>query len=78
MSGEAAEQGNWRGRDHFVAALKLAFGAWLGCALLQILLYARPAPNGGPFLVEWTRYFGLALYYDLLGVWLLTLPFFLL
>ena len=77
MSDDAAEQGKWRGRDHFVTALKLAFGAWLGCALLQILLYARPAPNGGPFLVEWTRYFGLALYFDLLGVWLLTLPFFL-
>lgn len=78
MSGDATERETGRGGDHFVTALKLAVAAWLGCALLQVLLYARPAPNGGPFLVEWTRYFGLALYYDLLGVWLLTLPFFLL
>ena len=66
------------GRDRFATAFRLAVGAWLGCVLLQLLLYARPAPAGGPFLVEWQRYFGLAVYYDLLGVWLVSLPFFLL
>ena len=67
-----------RGRDFFVRAFLLASGGWLACALLQILLYARPAPHGGPFLAEWSRYFGLAVYYDLLGVWLVSFPFFLL
>jgi hypothetical protein len=33
-----------------------------------------PAPYGGPFLAEWQRYFGLAVYYDLLGVWLVSFP----
>ena len=64
------------GRDQFVLAFLLALGGWIGCVLLQALLYLRPAPYGGVFLEEWTRYFGLALYYDLLGVWLLSLPFF--
>src|SRR5688572_21922290 len=56
-------------------ALWLALGGWAGCVLLQLALYLRPAPHGGPFLIEWPRYFGLALYYDLLGTWLLSLPF---
>jgi len=67
-----------RGSHHFTLAFLLATTAWIGCALLQILLFARPGPYGGPFLVEWQRYFGLAVYYDLLGVWLISLPFFLL
>ena len=66
------------GRDRFAVALRLAIGGWIGCALLQVLLYLRPAPYGGLFLQEWPRYFGLALYYELLGVWALSLPFFLL
>ena len=33
----------------------LALGGWLGCVGLQIFLYARPAPHGGPFLAEWER-----------------------
>lgn len=64
------------GRDQFALALRLALGALLGCVALQVVLYARPAPHGGPFLVEWSRYFWLALYYEVLGVWLLSLPFF--
>ena len=38
-------------------------------------LYLRPGPYGGPFLLEWRRYFGLSLYFDLLGVWLIAFPF---
>ena len=72
------EPGAARGRDFFVRAFLLASGGWIACVLLQILLYARPAPHGGPFLAEWSRYFGLAVYYDLLGVWLVSFPFFLL
>lgn len=75
----AAEKGGPpRGRDHFARAVLLALGGWIGCVILQIVLYVRPAPHGGAFLVEWERYFWLAVYYDLLGVWLLSLPLFLL
>jgi phosphoglycerol transferase MdoB-like AlkP superfamily enzyme len=66
------------GRHQFLLAFRIAVAGWIGCVLLQVALYVRPAPHGGPFLAEWQRYFGLALYYDLLGVWLLSLPFFLL
>ncbi len=66
-----------RGRDHFDIAWRLALYGWLGCVLLQLALYLRPGPYGGPFLLEWQRYFGLSLYFDLLGVWLLAFPFFL-
>ena len=59
----------------FAIARRLAAGGWAGCALLQLCLYARPSPYAGPFLLEWQRYFALALYYDLLGVWLLSAPF---
>ena len=40
-----------RGADEFGVAWRLTAGAWLGCALLQLLLYLRPSPYGGPFLV---------------------------
>ena len=75
---EEGEPAAGRGRDFFVRAVGLAVGGWIACILLQTLLYARPAPHGGPFLAEWNRYFGLAAYYDLLGVWLVSFPFFLL
>jgi hypothetical protein len=66
------------GRDQFGSAWRLALLAWLGCVLLQILLYARPGPYGDPFLLEWRRYFGLSLYFELLGTWLIAGPFLLL
>lgn len=62
----------------FQLAFFLALGAWLACVLLQLALYLRTAPHGGPFLAEWGRYFWLALYYDLLGTWLIAAPFMLL
>ena len=64
------------GSRHFVTAFRLAVGGLLGCVVLQLFLYLRPGAYGGPFLVEWQRYFWLALYYEMLGVWLLSLPFF--
>jgi len=64
------------GRDAFAVALLLALAGLLLAVLLQVLLYARPAPHGGPYLVEWPRYFWLALYYEMLGVWLVSSPFF--
>lgn len=62
---------------HFAIAFRLALGGLIGCVLLQLLLYVRPSPYGGIFLLEWRKYFALALYYDMMGVWLIALPFFL-
>jgi hypothetical protein len=64
------------GRAMFAVSFALAAVAWAACIILQLLMYGRPAPHGGPMLAEWARYLGLAIYYDLLGVWLLSLPFF--
>jgi len=66
------------GRESFATAFRLALGGWLAALLLQAALYLRPAPHGGPFLLEWARYFWLALYYELLGIWLIAFPFLLL
>ena len=41
-----------RGADHFAIAGRLTAAAWLGCALLQLILYLRPSPYGGPFLAD--------------------------
>jgi len=73
--GETAEP---RGADHFGVAWRLAAGAWLGCALLQLLLYLRPSPYGGPFLVAWKAFIIRPIVYELLAVWLIALPFLLL
>ena len=40
-----------RGADQYRIAWRLTAGAWLGCALLQLILYLRPSPYGGPFLI---------------------------
>jgi hypothetical protein len=66
------------GREAFHVAWRLALLGWLGCVLLQVLLYARPGPYGDPFLLEWRRYFWLSLYFELLGTWLIACPFLLL
>ncbi|HET9640687.1 MAG TPA: LTA synthase family protein [Allosphingosinicella sp.] len=66
------------GRAQFDLAWRVALLGWLGCALLQILLYARPGPYGDPFLLEWRRYFWLSLYFEWLGTWLIAGPFLLL
>jgi len=63
-------------RTQFSLSVQLAAAAWLVGALLQLALYARTSPYGGPFLLEWRKYFLYALYYDLMGVWLIALPFF--
>lgn len=59
----------------FSVSAQLAAAAWLACALLQLALYLRASPYGGPFLLEWRKYFLYALYYELMGVWLIALPF---
>ena len=75
---EAAAGEATNGRSQFTASLLLAIGCWVAAAALQAALYLRPAPYGGPFLLEWMRYFPFALYYELLGIWLVALPFLLL
>lgn len=69
----------WRAeaRTQLSLSVRLAAAAWLVGILLQLLLYLRASPYGGPFLLEWRKYFLYALYYDLMGVWLIALPFFL-
>ncbi len=66
------------GREQFGIAWRLAAGGWLGCALLQFILYLRPSPYGGPFLLRWKTFIIRPLAYELLGVWLIALPFLLL
>ncbi|WP_167737462.1 LTA synthase family protein [Sphingomonas parva] len=67
-----------RGADHFETAWRLAAAGWIGCALLQLLLYLRPSPYGGPFLLQWKTFIIRPLVYELLAVWLLAGPFLLL
>ena len=74
--GETAEQA--RGADYFATAWLLTAAGWLGCALLQLILYLRPSPYGGPFLAAWKAFVLRPLAYELLAVWLIALPFLLL
>lgn len=67
-----------RGADQFAVAWRLTAAGWLGCALLQLILYLRPSPYGGPFLVQWKAFIVRPLVYELLAVWLIALPFLLL
>ena len=64
-----------RGADHFGIAARLTAGAWAVCALLQLILYLRPSPYGGPFLVQWKAFIVRPLVYELLSTWLVALPF---
>jgi hypothetical protein len=74
--GEA--KGAARGADHFGIAWRLTAAGWLACALLQLILYLRPSPYGGPFLIQWKTFIIRPLVYELLSTWLIALPFLLL
>ena len=74
--GEAGETA--RGRHQFAIAWRLTAAGWFGCALLQLILYLRPSPYGGPFLVQWKAFIIRPLVYELLAVWLIALAFLLL
>ena len=67
-----------RGAEHYRIAWRLTAGAWLVCAALQLILYLRPSPYGGPFLIDWKGFIVRPLVYELLAVWLIALPFLLL
>ena len=62
---------------YFSLSFRIATLCWIASVILQVAMYLRPAPHGGPFLIEWERYFWLAIYYDMLGIWLISSPFFL-
>src|SRR5688500_3865878 len=64
-----------KGADHFALAWRLTAAGWLGCALLQLILYLRPSPYGGPFLLQWKVFIVRPLAYELLSTWLIALPF---
>lgn len=64
--------------EQFATAWRLAAGGWIGCALLQLILYLRPSPYGGPFLLRWKTFIIRPLAYELLATWLIALPFLLL
>ena len=57
-----------RGADEFGVAWRLTAGAWFGCAVLQLLLYLRASPYGGPFLVQWKAFIIRPLVYELLAI----------
>lgn len=56
-------------------AWRLAAGGWIACAILHFLVYLRPSPYGGAFLLEWTAYIVRPLAYEMLAIGLIALPF---
>lgn len=63
-----------RGAQHLTVALALAGLAWLALTLQEILLFVRPTPYGGPYVDDFIRYFPYALFYNVLGVMLVSVP----
>jgi arylsulfatase A-like enzyme len=73
--GGLAQTAEVRGAEHFAIAWRLTASAWLGCALLQLILYLRPSPYGGPLLAAWTAFIVRPWVYELLALWLIAAPF---
>jgi arylsulfatase A-like enzyme len=63
------------GASEFQVVLGLALVAWLVMGAQELLLFLRPTPYGGPYVQQWGGYLGRALFYNLLGVALVALPF---
>ena len=63
------------GAAQIPVALALVGLAWAGMTLQEVLLFARPTPYGGPYVLHWDRYFWFAILYNLLGLMLISLPF---
>jgi sulfatase-like protein len=66
------------GAGHFTIALTLGALGWLGMALQEVLLFARPTPYGQAYVASTLRYFPFALYYNALGILLVSAPLLLL
>ena len=62
------------GARHFGVALSLAALAWLAMGLQEVLLYLRPTPYGQAYVASIPRYFPFALYYNTLGILLVSTP----
>jgi phosphoglycerol transferase MdoB-like AlkP superfamily enzyme len=62
------------GGQHLTVALVLAGLAWLAMTVQEILLFARPTPYGGRYVDHVSRYFPFALFYNVLGVMLISAP----
>ncbi|HET6798244.1 MAG TPA: sulfatase-like hydrolase/transferase [Gemmatimonadales bacterium] len=62
------------GARHFTIALILAGLAWLAMGLQELLLFVRPTPYGQAYVTSILRYFPFALYYNVLGVLLVSAP----
>jgi arylsulfatase A-like enzyme len=62
------------GAQHLTVTLALGALAWLVMALQEVLLFARPTPYGGPYVTDVARYFPYALFYNVLGVMIITAP----
>jgi arylsulfatase A-like enzyme len=63
-----------RGAQHLTTALVLAGLAWVAMAYQEVLLFVRPTPYGGSYVLDSGRYFGYALFYNVLGVMLVSAP----
>ena len=63
-----------RGDRNLTVALALAGLAWLALAVQEVLLFLRPTPYGGRYVDNIVRYFPFALFYNVLGVLLVTAP----
>lgn len=63
------------GAREFQVALLLVVAAWQVMAIQEFLLFLRPTPYGGAYVRDWGGYLGRALFYNLLGVMLVALPF---
>ncbi len=55
--------------------LTLVLLGWSAMAVQEVLLFTRPTPYGGPYVLHWDRYFWFAQLYNLLGQMLASLPF---
>jgi membrane-anchored protein YejM (alkaline phosphatase superfamily) len=62
------------GAQQITVTLALAALAWLVMAAQEVLLFARPTPYGGPYVLHPIRYFPYALFYNLLGVMVVAAP----
>ena len=62
------------GADHFRAAAAVTAMGWGYAAVLQLFLFLRPTPYGTPYMTRTWRYLRGALWYEVLGIVVVSLP----